>query len=210
MRDVLDNEINPGDFVIGMIVSRDSDGIRFGIANEKTITWGSFYNDEIFSLTTSTVRNIYKLVNLSEKEWDIKTKLEKKIEGKKQNEERLKAEKKALKRIQSKDLIIGKSYEGEKRSGNRFIYLGYGSVREVDSRGDDEDFKEGFIYLNRFIPDENGKVNWLPFYKVLQSRMKLTKQIDDLVPNFIFHKDFIISQNNNYPHKLSFKLEWRV
>jgi len=210
LRDVLNNEINPGDFVIGMIVSRDSDGIRFGIANEKTITWGSFYSDESIYLTTSTVRNIYKLSNLSPKELEIKNKLASKIEEVRQNEERLKAEKKALKRIPSKDLIIGKSYQGEGKWGSEYIYLGYGSVREVDSRGDDENFAEGFIYLNKFTPDENGKANWLPSYSVLQSRKKLTKQIDDLVPNFIFHKDFIISQINNYPHKLVFKLEWRV
>ena len=211
LRDVLDNIINPGDFVIGMIVSRDSDGIRFGIANDKNITWGSIYKDKVF-LKTSIVRNVYKIENLSEKELSIKNKIADEIVKSIENEERLKAEKKAQKRIPSKDLVVGKSYKGESKWGNEYIYLGYGTVTEFKN-GYEEDSNEGFIYLNNFEMDEGGETRYLPTYYVTQSRKKLIKQIDDL-NNFKFEKEFSITQifyrAFGREHRLDFKLEWRA
>ena len=59
MKDILQREINTGDLVVGMVIGRDSDGMRFGVYNGNSVDF-MCYNS---GLITSVLRNLYVITN---------------------------------------------------------------------------------------------------------------------------------------------------
>lgn len=135
MNEILNRVINIGDIVIGMTIGRNSDGMRVGVFNGKSVDFirGNY-------IITSTLRNLYLVDNPTKQELEIKEQILNKLqENHKAHEEKI-TKRKALKRIPKSDLVIGEWYKDDK--GNQFFYLGYGKVT-FGILGE----KEGYIYL---------------------------------------------------------------
>lgn len=141
MQDILQREINVGDLVLGMIVSRDSDGMRFGVYNGSSVD--SLKYDRY--LVTSVMRNMYLIANPTEEERQIKNKIIQMVND--QNEARKTAEeaKKALTRIPKKDLVVGEYYRDD--TDRTFFYLGKGTVTTYDNWKHYVKDESGYIYL---------------------------------------------------------------
>lgn len=200
MKDCLGREIKQGDLVIGMVISRDSDGMRFGIATDKNIQWARIYSGKVSLGKISTTSNMYLVENPCDKEIEIKNKIVKIMDE--YNAKLLKI--KSLKAIPSKQLEIGKSYKDEK--GSEYIYLGYGKVESNKYYNE-----EGYIYLRKTELNANGEFKFFPWYVVSKRRKKLVEQIDDLM-DFKFEKEFkILGEKTPYnQYWISFSLEWRT
>jgi len=83
MFDVLGREVKENDLVLGMVISRDSDGIRFGVSDGKSVTWSTRNCGCTFK---SVMSNIYLIENPSEKELEIKQQIVCLIEKSKQEQ----------------------------------------------------------------------------------------------------------------------------
>lgn len=114
MKDILGREIPNGSLVLGMIVSRDSDGMRFGIAQDTSVIWR--YG------TVSKIRNVYLIENQSEQEVLIKQEIEQQILENQKEAEESKRLRKETKRIPKKDLVVGGYYKDG--NGSKMLYFG--------------------------------------------------------------------------------------
>ena len=126
MKDILGREVKDNDLIIGMTISKYSDGMRFGVWNKNKVFWENGIK--------STVNNIYLVENPCDKELEIKNKILEKI----------KITKNLDGKISANDYKVGHVYETV--GGLKFVYLGRGNlnikINEV------EYLKEGFIYYN--------------------------------------------------------------
>lgn len=129
MKDILNRELHDYDLVIGMIISRHSDGMRFGVWKDNSVFWENG--------TRSNVRNIYLVGNPSKEETVIKNKICEKIE------EQGKAKEVKLKYIKPKELGIGRIYETA--IGLRFAYLGRGNLDIISNNKENSSY--GYLYL---------------------------------------------------------------
>lgn len=193
LTDVLKRPIKEGDLVIGMVIGRGSDGIRFGVCNGTSVNWGSGR----WGGVASTMSNMYLVENPCAKEAEIRDKIIADIaEAKKKSAER-EAAKKLLKRIPTKDLVVGKTYVDDK--GNHQIYLGKGIVHE--SYGNET--KEGFIYVTCYSDSynvEKGLFSSVPYFAVLKSPRKLVALSDKVLTKYPFgngNKEFILKEEES-------------
>lgn len=144
MKDILDREIPDGSLVIGMIVSRDSDGMRFGIFKDNKCIW------KRWGLMKSKPRNVYLVENPSEKELEIKQEIFDELHKKKLAEKQEEEHKKSLKRIPKNDLIVGGYYLDDK--GGQWCYLGFSTVSITITDGynrvvEEPEIKHGYCYV---------------------------------------------------------------
>lgn len=129
MKDILGREVHDYDLVVGMIISRDSDGMRFGVWKGNRVLWENGIR--------SNVRNVYLVENPSKEETAIKNKIIEKIK----EEEKSKDVK--IVYIKQKELRIGGIYETT--SGLKYAYLGKGNLNIVSNK--EENLSSGYLYL---------------------------------------------------------------
>lgn len=141
MKDILQREINTGDLVVGMIISRDSDGMRFGVYNGNSVD-SLQYNSY---LVTSVMRNLYVVKNPTKEELEVKAKIIQKVTERDNERKAAEEAKKALKRIPKKDLVIGGYYRDD--TDRTFFYLGHGTVNSCYDGYRYPEEESGFIYL---------------------------------------------------------------
>lgn len=142
MKDILQREINVGDLVLGMIVSRDSDGMRFGVYNGSSCD-SLKYNKY---LVTSVMRNMYLITNPTKEELEIKAKITQMVDDQNSARKAALEAKKALTRIPKKDLVVGEYYRDD--TDRTFFYLGRGTVTTYDNRKRNVKEESGYIYLS--------------------------------------------------------------
>lgn len=175
MKDILDREIPLNALVIGMIISRDSDGIRFGVFNGKTVDWS--YSHWGSSIVRSTCSNMYLVENPTEKELEIKNDILDKVAKNYQEELAAKAKKKALKRIPKKDLIIGEYYKDD--TGRCFWYFGEAKVIEINERKRDPIKSEGYVYVTGYQYESRKEFR----YTVSKTLRKIVEKVIPESPN---------------------------
>lgn len=183
MKDILGRKLKLNDLVLGMTIGRHSDGIRFGVFNGESVDWSK--HDGRY-LTTSVMNNMYLLENPTEKELEIKQKILALVEKERLHKEETLAKRKALARIPTKDLIVGKSYVDDR--GYKYVYLGKGIVTDNYTR----ETKEGYIYLSSYNTKQYDSItdtfNYLPSYTVLKNPKKLVSALDEDIINYTFDK----------------------
>ncbi len=205
MEDIIGREVNENDLVIGMVIGRHSDGMRFGVYNGNSVNWRNG--------VTSVPCNVYLIENPSEKEQGIKQSIIDKVKVAKERNEEAKAKRRELKRMPTKDLVIGESYEDDR--GYSYVYLGKGSVWE----GNDTKALQGHIYLSAWYSRYNATTGFfdsLPHVAVLKNPKKLVKTSEKKTINYVFNEvEFILKESprnrwggyGSYPGKtLKFKL----
>ena len=174
MKDILGREIPSGSLVLGMIVSRDSDGMRFGIAQDTSVIWR--YG------TVSKPRNVYFIENPSEQEILIKQEVGQQIlknQKEVEESERLRKEKK---RIPKKELAVGGYYKDDK--GDKLLYFGKCKVvtYRIDGFGREYNREEkvGYGYLEswRFPKISRVKVVKNPYKLVDTWEPEESKRVD--------------------------------
>lgn len=183
MKDILNRELKENDLVLGMVVSRSSDGIRFGVVSKReSVNWLRGWNRNY--ITTSKIINVYLIENPNEKELEIKQKIIDIINKNHKKYEETKAKKKALRRIPKKDLIIGESYIDD--NNYKYVYLGKGKVFNSYTKKQ----REGYIYLSSFnhYNKDIDAFNYLPQVDVLKNPRKLVKVLDEKLTDYIFDK----------------------
>lgn len=189
MEDILGRELKVNDLLLGMTIGRNSDGIRFGVFNGTSVHW-SKHNCRY--ITTSTVTNMYLLENPTKEELEVKQKIIDMVTKEKQEAEQKKATKKALKRIPTKELTVGESYEDD--SGYRWVYLGKGTIADNYRNTTDQ----GYIYLSEFYNKYNSETDtfWcLPNVTVLKNPKKLVKVTEEKLTDYTFDKtEFTLKQ----------------
>lgn len=177
MKDILDREIPEGALVLGMIVSRDSDGMRFGIAQGASVTWR--YG------TASRPRNIYLIENPSEQEILVKQEIERRILKNQKAAEESKRLRKETKRIPKKDLVVGGYYKDD--NGSKMLYFGKCKVVTYRTDGWGREYgrkeKVGYGYLE----------SWR-FPKI--SRVKVVKNPYKLVDTWEPEESKIVDMSN--------------
>lgn len=182
MQDILGRELKENDLVLGMVISRNSDGIRFGVYNGTSVNWRNS--------GASTMCNLYLIENPSEKELKIKQGIIDKLAKEKQEKEAAEAKRKALKRIPTKELIIGETYEDDR--GYRMVYLGKGSVSNSYTR----EFEQGYIYLTGSYSEydaDNDCFYYLPSVTALKNPKKLVKVSEEKLFGYTFDKqEFVL------------------
>jgi hypothetical protein len=212
IKDILGRELKENDLVLGMVISRDSDGLRFGVFNGISVHWG--YKDGRLA-ATSIMHNMYLIENPSEQELKIKQKIIDAVIRIQKEKDESEARRKALKRIPTKELIIGESYEDDK--GDKYVYLGKGSVVESYRKTT----KEGYIYLwfgyGCKYNKETDEFDSLPSATVLKSPKKLVKLLEEKLTDYVFDKkEFILkgverrsfwNSWDRYRETLTFKLK---
>ena len=171
MKDILDREIPDESLVIGMIVSRDSDGMRFGVFKDNKCVWRKY------GLMKSKPRNVYLVQFPSAQELKIKQEIlgeihKKELEGKQRKDER-----KLLKRIPTKQLVIGEIYKDDK--GDKWVYFGLSSVKTTVTNGygrqiEKPDVKHGYCYLPQWRSTDLSRVSVLKNPKKLVEKLEIT------------------------------------
>lgn len=130
--DILGRVPKENDLILTMIVSRDSDGMRYGIWHKNMIYSISKYH-YVNSMVKSVPSNFYIVENPTDKELDIKenlvTEVNKQIEFDN------------IKPLKSSEYVIGHMYED--RKGNKRVYLGSGKIKCSDGKK-----YEGYLYLS--------------------------------------------------------------
>jgi hypothetical protein len=137
MKDMLDRELKENDLVLGMVISRDSDGMRHGVFNGTSVHWvrRSY-------IRTSTINNMYLVENPTAKELEIKQDILNRVEKARKEKEAQELAKNLMTKIPQKDLVQGKLYETD--NGHIFTYLGKGTVFNSYSG----ESKYGYIYVS--------------------------------------------------------------
>lgn len=184
MKDILDREIPDKSLVIGMIVSRDSDGMRFGVFKDNQCVWRKY------GLMKSKPRNVYLVENPSEKELKIKQEILEGLRKKKLELEQLKDKRKALKRIPTKQLVIGEIYKDDK--GGKWVYLGLSSVKTTVTDGygrhvKEPEIKHGYCYLPQWRSTNLSRVNILKNPKKLVEKLETTDSTERIDLNNLVH-----------------------
>lgn len=156
-RDILNRIPKENDLIICMIISRDSDGMRYGIWHDGRI-YSKSHRPYGANLVKSVPSNFYIVENPVEKELQIKEELIQNLNDY-INMENMNKKTKPLK---ASEYIVGHCYED--RNGYKHVYLGKGKVT-----GGRFDF-EGYLYLPMdmvssgvFPAFKTGKLNAGPY-----------------------------------------------
>lgn len=171
MKDILGREIPEGSLVIGMIVSRDSDGMRFGVFRDNQCVWRKY------GLMKSKPRNVYLVENPSQQELKIKQEILEELNKKELEEKQKKDERKLLKRIPTKQLVIGEIYKDDK--GGKWVYFGLSSVKTTVTDGygrhvKEPEIKHGYCYLPQWRSIDLSHVSVLKNPKKLVEKLEIT------------------------------------
>ena len=135
--DILGRTPKENDLIICMIISRDSDGMRYGIWHEGKVYSKSRYSADLIK---SVPRNFYIVENAVEKELQIKEKLIQDLNDYINKENMYKK----TKPLKASEYVVGHMYED--RNGYRNIYLGKGRVTATSDGINNYNF-EGYLYL---------------------------------------------------------------
>lgn len=127
MKDILNRELHDYDLVIGMIISRYSDGLRYGVWQGNRVVWQNGIK--------SNVTNIYLVESPNEEEIVIRDKIIEKIKKEDKEKERIEY-------ISAKEVKIGGIYET--LGGEQFAYLGKG---HLSIKGTEEISRDGYLYF---------------------------------------------------------------
>lgn len=186
MKDILGREIPEGSLVIGMIVSRDSDGMRFGVFKGNTCVWRKY------SLKKSKPGNVYLVENPSQQELKIKQEILEELNKKELEEKQKKDERKLLKRIPTKQLVIGEIYNDDK--GGKWVYFGLSSVKttvtdEYGRQIENPDVKHGYCYLPQWRSTDLSRVSVLKNPKKLVEKLEVTDNTQKVdLSNLVYTK----------------------
>ena len=115
MKDILGRELKDGDLCIGMAIGRNSHGMHIGVFQGSSVVYLS-YNENY--LNKSCTSNTYLIENQTEKELEIKEKVQKLL-AEEENERKRKA---SLKTIPLSKLEVGGVYKATNEY--TYVYLG--------------------------------------------------------------------------------------
>ena len=135
--DILGRTPKENDLIICMIISRDSDGMRYGIWHDGKVYSKSRYSADLIK---SVPCNFYIVENAVEKELQIKEKLIQDLNDYINKENMYKK----TKPLKASEYIVGHCYED--RKGHKHVYLGKGRVTYLGRGSVIYDF-EGYLYL---------------------------------------------------------------
>lgn len=180
MRDLLGRELKDGDMCIGMAIGRNSPGMHLGIFQGSSVVYLS-YNEEY--INKSCTSNTYLIENPTEKELEVRDKIQKLMD-----EEAKERERKAnLKTIPLSKLEVGGIYKTTQ--DQYYMYLGKRTVTLEDFERSLQDKQEGncfaFIYSFEDKTDEEiiDRVLSINTYRskhnidVLKGNKKLTEMV---------------------------------
>lgn len=204
MEDIIGREVKENDLVLGMTIGRHSDGMRFGVYNGTSVNWRNG--------VTSVPNNVYLIANPTEREQGIKQKIIENIDKLRKEEEESLAKRRALKRIPTKDLVVGGSYADD--TGSKYVYLGKGSV--YDSYNGKTSV--GYVYLSCWSDSYNKEADVfssLPYVTVLKNPKKLVDTVDKIIDYDFDKSEFILRETvrkswfggNDRAKSLKFTLE---
>ena len=180
MRDLLGRELKDGDMCIGMAIGRDSRGMHLGIFQGSSVVYLS-YNEEY--INKSCTSNTYLIENPTEKELEVRDKIQKLMDEEAKERER----KDNLKTIPLSKLEVGGIYKTTQ--DQYYMYLGKRTVTLEDFERSLQDKQEGncfaFIYSFEDKTDEEiiDRVLSINTYRskhnidVLKGNKKLTEMV---------------------------------
>lgn len=142
MKDILNRELHDYDLVIGMIISRYSDGLRYGVWQGNSVVWQNGIK--------SNVTNIYLVESPNEEEIVIRDKITERIKKEAKEKERIEY-------ISAKEIKIGNIYET--LGGVQYAYLGKG---HLSIKGTEEISRDGYLYFLVY-PWENSSIKSMSF-----------------------------------------------
>lgn len=160
MRDILGREIEYGDLVVAKATGRNSSGLHIGVSIGKSVRFRSG--------KVASYGEMFKVVQPTEKELEIKNEITKAIEKDKKAKELELNRRKSLKAIPKKNLVIGKEYKTD--NGNKVIYLGEGEVKHETRRTKNDYYTKksneiGIIILNEYYYEDKKGFNFDTFIK---------------------------------------------
>ena len=180
MRDLLGRELKDGDMCIGMAIGRNSPGMHLGIFQGSSVVYLS-YNEEY--INKSCTSNTYLIENPTEKELEVRDKIQKLMDEEAKEQER----KANLKTIPLSKLEVGGIYKTTQ--DQYYMYLGKRTVTLEDFERSLQDKQEGncfaFIYSFEDKTDEEiiDRVLSINTYRskhnidVLKGNKKLTEMV---------------------------------
>lgn len=144
MKDILGRELHDGDMAVGMAIGRHSRGMHVGVIQGSSVCrLAQSYSGDSEWLEKSSTSNTYLIENPTEREIEIKRKIETLL----QQEEEKRKKKAAIKTIPLSKLEIGGIYKGINE--NYYVYLGKRKVTFEDFYRSNSEIKEGncFVYI---------------------------------------------------------------
>lgn len=143
MKDLLDRELKDGDMCIGMAIGRNSSGMHLGVFQGSSVVYLS-HNEEY--INKSCTSNTYLIENPTDKELEIKNKIQKFLIEEANERER----KSKLKTIPLSKLEVGGIYKSTQ--GQAYMYLGKRKVIFEDCKRNQKDEQAGhcFAYIYSF------------------------------------------------------------
>ena len=193
MNDILGRKLKDGDLCIGMAIGRNSHGMHIGVFQGSSVCYLSYSEKSVNKSCTS---NTYLIENPTEKELEIKNKVQKLLDEE-ENERKRKA---SLKTIPLGKLEVGGVYKDVQ--GFDYVYLGKRKVVFEDLYRNTKSEQEGhcFVYVNDSIDklsEKNGE-DLLNIYTytskkhnvdILKGNKKLVEQIGKIALDFPLIKE---------------------
>lgn len=145
MKDILGRELKDGDMCIGMAIGRDSRGMHIGIFQGSSVVYLS-YNEEY--INKSCTSNTYLIENPTEKELEIKQKIQKLLDEEAED----KKQRAAMKTIPINKLEIGGIYKSNQ--DRYYVYLGKRKVIFEQPMYNWSEVKEGNCFASVYFDEK--------------------------------------------------------
>ena len=145
MKDILGRELKDGDMCIGMAIGRDSRGMHIGIFQGSSVVYLS-YNEEY--INKSCTSNTYLIENPTEKELEIKQKIQKLLDKEAED----KKQRAAMKTIPINKLEIGGIYKSNQ--DRYYVYLGKRKVIFEQPMYNWSEVKEGNCFASVYFDEK--------------------------------------------------------
>lgn len=145
MKDILGRELKDGDMCIGMAIGRDSRGMHIGIFQGSSVVYLS-YNEEY--INKSCTSNTYLIENPTEKELEIKQKIQKLLDEEAED----KKQRAAMKTIPINKLEIGGIYKSNQ--DRYYVYLGKRKVTFEQPMYNWSEVKEGNCFASVYFDEK--------------------------------------------------------
>lgn len=196
MNDILGRELKDGDLCIGMAIGRNSHGMHIGIFQGSSVCYLSYSEKSVNKSCTS---NTYLIENPTEKELEIKNKVQKLLD----EEEKERKRKANLKTIPLGKLEVGGVYKDVQ--GLNYVYLGKRKVVFEDLYRNLKSEEEGNCFVYIYELDEKTSECLLRIHTysskkhnidVLKGNKKLVEQIGKISLDFPLIKEE--SDNSRY------------
>lgn len=193
MNDILGRELKDGDLCIGMAIGRNSHGMHIGIFKGSSVCYLSYNKKHVDKSCTS---NTYLIENPTEKELEIKNKVQKLLD----EEEKERKRKASLKTIPLGKLEVGGVYKDAQ--GFNYVYLGKRKVVFEDLYRNTKSEQEGHCFVYAYdsvdkLSEKNGE-DLLNIYTysskkhnvdILKGNKKLVEQIGKIALDFPLIKE---------------------